>query len=34
MNWLLNLGMKDENLRLRDHETGRAFALFQRHDRY
>ena len=31
--WLLNLGMKDENLRLRDHDPEELCSLFQRHHR-
>ena len=30
-NWLLSLGMKEENLRLRDHEPGGAVLLLQGH---
>ena len=31
--WLLDLGMKDENLRLRDHDPEELCSLFQRHHR-
>ena len=31
--WLLDLNMKDENLRLRDHDPEELSLLFQRHHR-
>ena len=33
-NWLLSLGIKEENLRLRDHEAAELAFYSQRHHRY